>query len=85
MVKEGIAKTREEREVRKRRGMERNKRKRRKQGGDPEKVGDGVKAEREEEGSWIEDRGGSSNKWGNVGGEFGKRKKRGKERRVKEI
>lgn len=91
-VKEGIAGTREEREVRRERGIEWNKgggeskEERRREAGDSVEVGDGgVKAEGEkEEGSWMEDRGGFSDKWRDVGGGL-RGRKRGEERRVKKI
>lgn len=88
-VKEGIAGTREEREVRRGRGIERNKgeggegkEERRREARDSVEVGDGgVKAEGEkEEGSWMEDRGGFSDKGRDVGGGLSGRKERGEKR-----
>lgn len=87
-VKEGIAGTREEREVRRGRGIERNKgggegkEERRREAGDSVEVGDGgVKVEGEkEEGSWMEDRGGFSDKWRDVGGGLSGRKETGEKR-----
>lgn len=88
-VKEGIAGTREEREIRRGRGIERNKgeggegeEERRREAGDSVEVGDGgVKAEGEkEEGSWMEDCGGFSDKWRDVGGRLSGRKEREEKR-----